>query len=88
MFPRINPNPLFARERSIDSIDNQHRLRSEKSMTKIEFTECLKEYRLGPLLGRGTYSTVRVARNPNGKKFAVKAYLKSALNSEDRRSNL
>lgn len=29
------PNPLFARERSIDSLDNHHRLRSEKSMTKI-----------------------------------------------------
>ncbi len=41
-FPRINPNPLFPKERSIDSIDNHHRLRSEKSMTKIEFTECLK----------------------------------------------
>ena len=88
-FPRINmPNPLFARERSIDSLDNHHRLRSEKSMTKIEFTESLKDYRLGPILGRGTYSIVRVARNRDGKKFAIKSYQKSALANEDRRANL
>jgi serine/threonine protein kinase len=31
---------------------------------------------------------VRVARNREGKKFAVKAYQRSALSSEDRRGNL
>lgn len=57
-------------------------------MTKIEFTETLKDYRLGPILGRGTYSIVRVARNRDGKKFAIKSYQKNALANEDRRSNL
>lgn len=88
-FPRILlPNPLFARERSIDSLEHPHRLRSEKSITKLDFSDCLRDYRLGPILGRGTYSVVRVARSREGKKFAVKAYQRSALSSEDRRANL
>lgn len=88
-FPRINmPNPIFARERSIDSLENHHRMRSEKSMTKIQFTDTLKDYRLGPIIGRGTYSVVRMVRNQDGKKFAVKTYSKSNLVNEDRRLNL
>lgn len=79
---------MFARERSIDSLDNPHRLRSDKSITKLDFSDSLRDYRLGPILGRGTYSIVRVARNREGKKFAVKAYLRTALNTEDRRANL
>ncbi len=63
-------------------------MRSEKSMTKIQFTDTLKDYRLGPIIGRGTYSVVRMVRNQDGKKFAVKTYSKSNLVNEDRRLNL
>jgi len=58
------------------------------SMTKIDFAEHLKEYKLGPVIGRGTYSIVRSAKNKDGKRVAVKIYLKTSLSNEDRRKNL
>jgi hypothetical protein len=88
--PQPPPHPLFHRERSIDSLDPHHppKMRSDKSITKIDFAEQLRDYRLGALLGRGTYSQVRLARNREGRKFAVKTYLRASLSNEDRRNNL
>ena len=54
----------------------------------MEFTDKLKEYKLGPVIGKGTYSIVHVARSKESKKVAIKTYLKSSLSSEDRRKNL
>lgn len=54
----------------------------------MELAENLIDYKLGPVIGRGTYSVVRAARNREGKKVAIKTYLKSSLSSEDRRKNL
>lgn len=83
----ITNNPLFHRERSIDSLDHT-KIRHEKSMSKIELSDHLQNYKLGPILGRGTYSIVRVARNREGRKFAIKTYLRSSISNEDRRNNL
>lgn len=87
-FPRINLALPFGRERSNESLEKTCKERFEKSMTKMELGEQLGEYRLGPVIGRGTYSIVRAGRSREGKKVAVKTYLKSALSSEDRRKNL
>jgi serine/threonine protein kinase len=57
-------------------------------MTKLEFIEQIKDYKLGAVIGRGTYSVVRAAKNKEGRKVAIKTYLKSSLSNEDRRKNL
>lgn len=58
------------------------------TLTKIDFNENLKDYKLGSVIGRGTYSIVRSAKNREGKRVAIKIYLKTSLSNEDRRKNL
>lgn len=80
-------NPLLNRECSMDSLDVSHKGRHDKSKSSIEVSEQLNDYRLGTVIGRGTYSVVRMAKSREGKKVAVKTYMKSILNP-DRQLNL
>jgi hypothetical protein len=65
------------------------RINSEQSITtKIEFWEHLENYNIGPIIGRGSYSTVRLGKNCQRKKFAVKIYPKTKLVDGDRKKNL
>jgi MAP/microtubule affinity-regulating kinase len=43
---------------------------------------------MGAIIGRGSYSIVRVCRNGEGRKFAIKSYSKVMLADTDRRRNL
>ena len=71
----------------MDSLDTLQRGRLDKSKSSIEAGEQIKDYRLGTVIGRGTYSVVRIAKSREGKKVAVKTYMKAVLNS-DRQVNL
>ena len=62
--------------------------RDKKSVTKLDFTDKIGEYRLGHVVGKGTYSVVRLGTNKKGKRVAVKIYLKSSISNEDRMKNL
>ena len=53
----------------------------------MEFEDKIKDYKMGPVIGKGTYSIVHVARSKDSKKVAIKTYLKSSLSSEDRKKN-
>ena len=66
------------------------RNRDKKSLTKGEFLrEKLKDYKLGVVIAKGTYSVVRAAiSTTTGKKVAVKTYLKASLSNQDRLRNL
>ena len=66
------------------------RNRDKKSLTKVDFLgDKLKEYRLGGVIAKGTYSVVRAAtHNFTGKRVAIKTYLKSSLSNQDRVRNL
>lgn len=90
-FPKISQgNPLMRREHSIESLEHSLRNRDKKSLTKVDFLgERLKEYRLGGVIAKGTYSVVRTATHlASGKKVAVKTYLKASLSNQDRIRNL
>ena len=80
-------NPLLSRERSMDSLDGSQKGRLDKSKSSIEVGEQVRDYRLGTVIGRGTYSIVRIAKSREGKKVAVKTYMKAVLNA-DRQVNL
>ena len=61
------------------------RNRDKKSLTK---NEVVRDYKLGHVIGKGTYSVVRLATNKKGKRVAFKIYPKSSLSNEDRVHNL
>ena len=44
----------------------------------------LKDYKLGSIIGRGSYSTVKLAKNLLGKKYAIKEYSKLKLDTIDK----
>lgn len=90
LFPKINlhNNVLLNREKSIEALEYSQGHRAQKSLSKLEFTEKIRDFKLGPVIGKGTYSVVRAGKNRDSKKVAIKTYLKSSLSSEDRRNNL
>ncbi len=61
---------------------------SEQSITKVQFWQQIGQYTIGPVLGKGSYSLVRLAKNQSKKKFAVKIYSRSSLADGDRKRNL
>lgn len=82
------------REKSLEALEPSLVNREKKSLTKMDFTdkvrdsEKIKDYRLGPLVGKGTYSVVRAGKNREGRRVAIKTYLRTSLSNEDRRRNL
>lgn len=56
-----------------------------KSEKKIDSSiSDLGSYKLGPILGRGNYSIVKLCETSEGKKFAAKVYQKKKINSPQR----
>lgn len=95
VLPKINPHQLLMlREKSLEALEPSLANREKKSLTKMDFTdkvrdsEKIKDYRLGPLVGKGTYSVVRAGKNREGRRVAIKTYLRTSLSNEDRRKNL
>lgn len=64
------------------------RIKSEKNIAKVENWESLKDYKIGSVIGRGSYAVVRMCRNCQGKKFAIKTYARSSLHNNDKKVNL
>lgn len=48
----------------------------------------MKDYKIGPTIGRGSYSIVKTVKGKDNKKYAVKIYDKSKLIDIDRKKNL
>ena len=86
--PRINFNLKKEKPFSYPTEMRMERINSEQSITKIQLWEHLDNYNIGPIIGRGSYSMVRLAKNHLRKKFAVKIYTKSKLLDGDRKRNL
>lgn len=55
---------------------------------QIDAWEYLKDYKIGSIIGRGSYAIVRICKNKEGKKFAIKTYCKMNLLNEDKKKNL
>lgn len=81
-------NPILNRDKSIESLEHTQINKPHKCHTKTETNDKIKDFKLGPIIGKGTYSVVRAAKTKNNKKVAIKTYLKSSLSNEDRRKNI
>jgi hypothetical protein len=75
-------------ERSVHD-DVHKRLSRIKSEKKIESNGGeLCSYKLGAVLGRGSYSVVKLCETGEGRRFAAKVYPKQKINSPQRELNL
>lgn len=68
-------------------VDEDVDLRFSSISTRIRYStwngrRYLNQYRMGRCIGKGSYSNVRIATDPNGKRVAIKYYFKSMCSSQ------
>ena len=62
------------------------RINSQTSLDLSMGKGCM--FKMGGIIGRGSYAIVRVCEGNDGKKYAAKVYQKNKLKSSERRINL
>jgi serine/threonine protein kinase len=70
-----------------NSLERLARIKSEQNIIH-RLVEIVGKYRVGEVLGRGTYATVRLAKGGKGGTFAMKIYEKSKISNPTHMSNI
>lgn len=63
-------------------------MKSEKKTSEHNSFECLKNYKIDGIIGRGNYSVVKLVESNIGKKYAMKIYPKNKIGTPERQANL
>jgi hypothetical protein len=77
--------PKILRHKYFKETDKAEKLKSDRLATKTEESESLLKYKLGAVLGQGSYAIVKMGQYSSGELFAIKTYEKNKLKDIEKR---